>query len=152
MESNVSCVPPALASDLLARAQPFGPDPPSVDGTCGRPGRIGQDNEMSVEGRLSWREGQDRIRNVQLELAARASMTRTDKDLAARACLWARISPLRVIRYRYPRYIRLSLYRPLRYSNASCSNSRGLPLMVRLFSPFSSSPLTYSRRTKLSFC
>jgi hypothetical protein len=38
MESNASRVPPPLASDLLDRAQPFEPDPPAVDGTCGRCG------------------------------------------------------------------------------------------------------------------
>jgi hypothetical protein len=42
VESNVSrTVPPALVSDLLARARPFEPDPPSVDGTCGRCGYLG---------------------------------------------------------------------------------------------------------------
>jgi hypothetical protein len=43
MESNVSrIVPPALAPDLLARAQAFEPgDPPVVDGSCGRCGYLG---------------------------------------------------------------------------------------------------------------
>jgi hypothetical protein len=38
--SAVLC-PPAYVPDLLARAQPFEQDPPSVDGTCGRCGYRG---------------------------------------------------------------------------------------------------------------
>jgi hypothetical protein len=49
MDSNVSRVPPAVVSDLLARAKPFEADPPAVEGLCGRcgvrgavyPGRYG---------------------------------------------------------------------------------------------------------------
>ena len=38
MEDNAARIPPASAADLLARAQTFEPDPPAMDGTCGRCG------------------------------------------------------------------------------------------------------------------
>jgi hypothetical protein len=49
MESNAAHIPPAQTARLLAHALPFEPDPPPVDGTCGRcgfrgavyPGRYG---------------------------------------------------------------------------------------------------------------
>jgi hypothetical protein len=49
METNAAHIPPAFEPFLLARARPFEPDPPAVDGTCGRcgfhgavyPGRYG---------------------------------------------------------------------------------------------------------------
>jgi hypothetical protein len=41
MEYNASHVSSTLASDLLARAKPFEPDPPAVEGTCGRCGYRG---------------------------------------------------------------------------------------------------------------
>ena len=41
MESNATRIDPASITDLLAHAQPFEPDPPAVDGTCGRCGYRG---------------------------------------------------------------------------------------------------------------
>ena len=41
MESNAAHVPPSAVSDLVARARPFEPDPPAVEGTCGRCGYRG---------------------------------------------------------------------------------------------------------------
>jgi hypothetical protein len=38
METNAIHSPPASEPALLARARPFEPDPPAVDGTCGRCG------------------------------------------------------------------------------------------------------------------
>jgi hypothetical protein len=38
MDTNASHIPPASESVLLARARPFEPDPPAVDGMCGRCG------------------------------------------------------------------------------------------------------------------
>jgi hypothetical protein len=41
MESNVIRLPAADASNLLAQARPFEPDPPSSQGTCDRCGYRG---------------------------------------------------------------------------------------------------------------
>jgi len=41
MESNAARIDRASISDLLAHAQPFDPDPPAVDGMCGRCGYRG---------------------------------------------------------------------------------------------------------------
>jgi hypothetical protein len=41
MDSNDTHIAPASGSDLLGRARPFEPDPPCVDGTCGRCGYRG---------------------------------------------------------------------------------------------------------------
>jgi hypothetical protein len=41
MESNAMRVPDAIEPGLLAQARPFEPDPPSIDGACGRCGYRG---------------------------------------------------------------------------------------------------------------
>jgi hypothetical protein len=41
MKSNAARLDPAASPDLLARARPFEPDPPAIDGTCGRCGYAG---------------------------------------------------------------------------------------------------------------
>jgi hypothetical protein len=43
METNASHISPNCERALLAHARPFEPDPPAVDGTCGRCGFGGAD-------------------------------------------------------------------------------------------------------------
>jgi hypothetical protein len=51
MEPNASHIPPASKSALLARARPFEPDLPAVDGTCGRCGFRGAAYAVRYGGR-----------------------------------------------------------------------------------------------------